>query len=131
MVKLLRTDTTLDLSQKARVVRNQKGGGMVYIGFVKRTGHVMVCLSDAPKPTKGVGHRALWLGMLLILTDFTGLVTETRALSSATPSGYPLPPCFASPIIVLLSDSKHSKSGDLVWADFDSSLYGAGAQVFP
>ena len=31
MVKLLRTDTTLDLSQKARVVRIQNGRGLGYI----------------------------------------------------------------------------------------------------
>ena len=31
MVKLLRTDTTLDLSQKARVVRNRGRAGASYI----------------------------------------------------------------------------------------------------
>ena len=31
VVKLLRTDTTLDLSQKARVVRISKGRAIVYI----------------------------------------------------------------------------------------------------
>ena len=31
MVKLLRTDTTLDLSQKARVVKISEGRGMGYI----------------------------------------------------------------------------------------------------
>ena len=40
MVKLLRTDTTLDLSQKARVVRNRSGHGLRYIATeVMRTDH--------------------------------------------------------------------------------------------
>ena len=49
MVKLLRTDTTLDLSQKARVVKIPECPRKAYIGSGKRTDHVMICLFDAPR----------------------------------------------------------------------------------
>ena len=39
MVKLLRTDTTLDLSQKARVVRKQESGRPRIYGIGARTDH--------------------------------------------------------------------------------------------
>ena len=44
MVKLLRTDTTLDLSQKARVVRKHRCVGAAYIVTGTRTDQVLVWL---------------------------------------------------------------------------------------
>ena len=41
MVKLLRTDTTLDLSQKARVVKNQEGSGKGLYSGAKAHGPLM------------------------------------------------------------------------------------------
>ena len=45
MVKLLRTDTTLDLSQKARVVRIQNGQGLVYIVAIGADAQTLRCVS--------------------------------------------------------------------------------------
>ena len=45
VVKLLRTDTTLDLSQKARVVRKQRCLGLAYIPRSPRTDQVHVWLN--------------------------------------------------------------------------------------
>ena len=55
VVKLLRTDTTLDLSQKARVVRIQRRfAGPIYTAFIShaRTIGLFVCLFGRSHPHK-------------------------------------------------------------------------------
>lgn len=76
MVKLLRTDTTLDLSQKARVVRISRGCGAVYIASADlRTDQVRDASGDAQKC--GDSDTAMH-GMLVMLSRHPHHIQELR-----------------------------------------------------
>jgi len=64
VVKLLRTDTTLDLSQKARVVRKQGGEREVYIGKKRRTDHGLGWVRRGPIFSDVIGDNGFSRGYI-------------------------------------------------------------------
>ena len=68
MVKLLRTDTTLDLSQKARVVRNLETRGRGFYKTGSRTDHQLYLRVFAQFSQYTVGTRSFTLNHVAILS---------------------------------------------------------------